>query len=327
MSKGKVVVLGVNGHIGHAVAQAFVNAGWDVTGMARSDKHKTPGVRYVKGDSDSVEDMRRAIGDTEVVVNALNMQYDQWFEGRMEAQMGRVLEAMGKTGKTMLFPGNIYNFAADSDVLTPELPQNPPTPRGAVRVRVEQMFQDAAARGDLQVIMLRAGDFYGPKVTGDWFDQVMMTSIKSRKVSLMGTAGVGHSWAYLPDLGRAFEALAAVRSTLGEFERFNFAGNHVTPEQMGAAIQNAAPVPLKIGRMPFIFLRAYGLVDPIVREVAKMRYIWKNPLRLTDPRLDALLGPDFNTPFDQAVAATVQPFFDRAGLEPQSSANTLRSLA
>src|SRR3982750_1524917 len=78
MNKGKVVVLGANGHIGHAVAQAFVNAGWDVTGMARSDKH-APGVRFVKGDSDSVEDMRRAIGDAEIVVNALNMRYDQWF--------------------------------------------------------------------------------------------------------------------------------------------------------------------------------------------------------------------------------------------------------
>ncbi len=326
-SKGKIVVLGVNGHIGHAVAQAFVAAGWDVTGMARTDKHKTPGVRYVAGNSDSVEDMRRAIGDAEVVVNALNMQYDQWFEGRMEAQMARVLAAIGTTGKTMLFPGNIYNFAAGSDVLTPDLPQNPPTPRGAVRVRVEQMFADAAGRGDLQVIILRAGDFFGPNVTADWFDQVMMTGIKSRKVSLMGTMGVGHSWAYLPDLARAFEALAAVRTTLGEFERFHFAGYHVTPEQMGAAIQTAAQVPLKIGRMPFIFLRAYGLIDPIVREVAKMRYIWKNPLKLTDPRLDALLGPDFGTPFERAVAATVQPFFRQAGLEAQSSANVLRRLA
>ena len=54
MSKGKVVVLGLNGHIGHAVAVAFRDAGWDVAGMARSDRHRTPGIRYVQGDSDSV---------------------------------------------------------------------------------------------------------------------------------------------------------------------------------------------------------------------------------------------------------------------------------
>src|SRR6185369_1095796 len=68
MSKGKVVVLGLNGHIGQAVAKAFVTQGWDVTGMARADKYRTPGIRFVAGNSDSVEDMRRAIGDAEVVV-------------------------------------------------------------------------------------------------------------------------------------------------------------------------------------------------------------------------------------------------------------------
>ena len=326
-SKGKIVVLGVNGHVGHAVAQAFVNAGWDVTGMARSDKQKIAGVRYVQGDSDSVEDMRRAIGDTQIVVNALNMRYDQWFEGRMEAQMARVLEAMGKTGKTMLFPGNIYNYAANSDVLSPDLPQNPPTPRGAVRVRVEQMFRDAAARGDLQVIILRAGDFYGPNVSGDWYDQLIMPMVKWRRLFVPGTRNVGHSWAYLPDLGRAFEALASVRATLGAFENFHFAGHHVTPEQLREALRQAAPVPVAISYFPYILLDSWGLFDPIIREVTKMRYIWRNRLELSDDRLDALLGPDFNTPFERAVAATAQPFFQKAGLESQSSADGLRRLA
>jgi len=38
MSKGKVVILGVTGHVGQVVAQAFVAKGWDVTGMTRSDR-------------------------------------------------------------------------------------------------------------------------------------------------------------------------------------------------------------------------------------------------------------------------------------------------
>lgn len=327
MSKGKVTVLGVNGHIGLAVAKAFVAQGWDVIGMARADKHQTPGVRFVQGDSDSVADMRRAIGDAEVVVNALNLPYDKWFNGAMEAQMARVAEAMGSSGKTMLFPGNIYNFAADCDVLTPDLPQNPPTPRGAVRVRVEAMFEAAAKRGDFQVLILRAGDFYGPGSEGDWFDQIIMREIKARKVSLQGTPGIGHSWAYLPDLARAFEALAAVRGTLGGFERLHFAGHFATPEQMGAAIAKAAPVRLKSGMFPFWMLQVYGLIDPVIREVVKMRYIWEHPLRLTDTRLDDILGAGFNTPFDVAVAATVGPFFERAGLESQFSPNGARRFA
>src|SRR4051812_6563341 len=102
MSKGKVTVLGVNGHIGRAAAAAFVQAGWEVTGMARTDKH-LPGVGFIKGNSDSVADMRAAIGDADVVVNTLNLPYHTWFNGRMQAQMGRVIEALGTSGKTLLF--------------------------------------------------------------------------------------------------------------------------------------------------------------------------------------------------------------------------------
>jgi nucleoside-diphosphate-sugar epimerase len=316
MGKGKVTVLGVNGHIGKEVARAFVAAGWEVTGMARSDRHELPGVRFLRGDSDSVADMTAAIGDAEVVVNALNMRYDRWFGGAMEAQMGRVLAAMGTSGKTMLFPGNIYNFAASQRVLAPDTPQRPETPRGAIRVRVEEMFRAAAERGDVQVAILRAGDFYGPGTTSDWFDQIMFREAQAGKVSVVGADGVGHSWAYLPDLARAFEALAAVRGTLGAFERFHFAGNFVTPAQMGAAIAKAAPVPVKVSRFPWVLLHLLGVVDPVVRNVARMGYLWRHPLELRDARLDALLGGDFATPFEEAVAATVRPFFRALEAEP-----------
>jgi nucleoside-diphosphate-sugar epimerase len=309
MSKREVVILGVNGHIGQAVARAFVDNGWDVTGMARTDKHKVPGVRFVAGDSDSVEDMRRAIGDAPVVVNALNLPYHQWDKGRMEAQMSRVVAALGTTGRTVLFPGNIYNFSGSDRRVTPDLEQQPQTPRGAIRVRVEQLFEAAAARGDIQAIILRAGDFYGPGSSNDWFDLAMFREVKKGRVATMGAPGIGHSWAYLPDLARAFEALASMRATLGAFERFHFAGHFVTPEQMRSAIERAAPVPVAVRPFPLWLMKLVGLVDPIMWETGKMAYLWRRPMELADPRLDTLLGKGFGTPFEVAVAATIRPFF------------------
>ena len=57
-------------------------------------------------------------------------------------------------------------------------------------------------------------------------------------------------------------------------------------------------------------LAVIGLFNPVMREVGKMRYQWQNPMRLVDPRLDAVLGPDFATPYDKAIAAAVTPFFN-----------------
>jgi len=309
MNMSTITVLGINGHIGHAVADAFVAAGWQVTGFGRSNKRPIPGVRFVQGDAESVEDMRRAIGDSEVVFNGLHLPYHQWTEGRMEALHTRIIEAMGTDGKTMLFPGTIYNYAATDRYVTPDLPQRPEKERGEIRKRSEELLQAAAARGDIQAIVLRAGDFYGPGTTGDWFDQGILREARKGKVALIGTPGIGHSWAYLPNLARAFEKLAWHRKALAPFENFHFAGNFVTPEQMGAAIAAAAPVPVKLGYFPRILFTLMGLTDPIMRDIARMGYLWNNAMELKDARLDTLLGPQFSTPFEEAIAQTVRPFF------------------
>lgn len=306
MSKGKVVVLGLNGHIGKEVAKAFVAAGWDVTGMARTDKHRLPGVRYVRGDAESVEDMRRAIGEQEVVINALNLPYASWDRGRKEAQMARVLEAMGTNGKTMLFPGNIYNYSATDRYVTPDLPQRPQTPRGEIRKRIEDSYRAAAERGDLQVIILRAGDFFGPDCEGDWFDHVILKEVGKGQIQTLGKPGVGRSWAYLPDLARAFEALASMRSSLAALENFHFAGHFATPEQLEAAVRKALPGPVTSSTFPLWLLHVLGLVSRDMREIAKMDYIWRHPMELSDERLTSLLGPGFDTPFEIAMVATVR---------------------
>jgi hypothetical protein len=49
-----------------------------------------------------------------------------------------------------------------------------------------------------------------------------------------------------------------------------------------------------------------GLVNPVMRDIYRMRYIWQNEMELVDPRTDAVLGPDFGTPLEVAVAATLE---------------------
>ena len=89
-----IIILGINGHIGNAVARAFVAAGYAVTGFGRSNRHPIPGVTFIKGDAEDVAQMRAAIGDTDLVVNALNLPYHQWDKGRKEAQTERVIAAL-----------------------------------------------------------------------------------------------------------------------------------------------------------------------------------------------------------------------------------------
>ena len=166
-----------------------------------------------------------------MVVNCLNLRYDQWDKGRLEGQVARVVEAMGTSGKTLMHPGSIYNYPAAAGAIGPYDPQIPATPRGALRIAVEQLMETAAHRGDMQTIIIRAGDFYGPDCTGDWFEQAILREAAKGKAAQLGKPGVGHTWAYLPDLAKAFVRVAEMKHTLGAVERFHFAGDFVTPER------------------------------------------------------------------------------------------------
>jgi nucleoside-diphosphate-sugar epimerase len=309
MSKGNVTVLGINGHIGHHAAQAFARAGFTVSGFGRSNRLPLENVTFIKGDAGSLDDLRAAIAGADIVVNALNLPYDKWDKGRAEAQLATVISAMGESGKTLMFPGNIYNYAATDRRISPSTPQRPQTPRGAIRVRQEEMLAAASRAGKFQTIIIRAGDFYAPDNTGDWYDQAMMMEARKGKVYHMADLRLGHAWAYLPDLGRAFAMLGERRAGFGAFENFHFAGHYVTHGALMDAIVKAAPVPLKVTPLPWLILQAMGLANGVLREVVKMRYLWNNPMELVDARLDAILGPDFGTPFAVAVAETVKPFF------------------
>jgi nucleoside-diphosphate-sugar epimerase len=284
---------------------AFRDAGWSVTGLGRTNRKPVNGTLFVAGDADDVEVVRAAIADADVVVHALHLRYDQWGNGRSEKQLQVVIDALGNSGKTLLFPGTIYNYRAGDRTISPATRQSAEAPRGEIRIRLETLLREASAAGKFQTIILRGGDFFGPGNRGEWFEAAMLMDVAKGKIYHMGGLSTRHSWAYLPDLSRAFAVLAEKREALGKFENFHFAGHWVSHGQMMGAIQTALPGKVAVSPLQWWMIRAVGLFNPVMRDIYRMRYLWVNEMELVDPRLDAILGPDFGTPFEEAVAATV----------------------
>ncbi|MBU1174782.1 MAG: hypothetical protein KKH72_05210 [Alphaproteobacteria bacterium] len=302
-----VTILGINGRIGHQAARAFLAAGWQVTGLGRADRTGLAGITFIAGDADSSADVARAAAPSEVVLDAVNLPYDKWDRGRFEMSLSARLAGLEGSGKTLLYPGNIYNYAAQTHVLTPGTAQHPARDKGEIRVRLEGMMQKASHHG-LKVVILRAPDFFGPGAKGTMFDLVMLKNIEKGVLAYPGDPGIGHSWAYLPDLARAFVRLAEERQGLESFERFHFAGHFKTGHELRASAERGLGRKLELRQENWLVYRLIGLFVPIVREIVKMSYLWQNPHRLEDPRLDALLGPDFLTPFDEALAKTLKSY-------------------
>jgi nucleoside-diphosphate-sugar epimerase len=257
------------------------------------------------------DDVMHAAEGCSVIVHAVNPPgYRDW-EKLVLPMMDNTVAAATAQRATIVLPGTVYNFGPDAfGVLREDSPQHPLTRKGAIRVQLEQRLEDASRQG-ARVIIVRAGDFFGPKLGNSWFAQGMLKPGQPvTSIANPADAGVGHQWAYVPDVARTMVELLARREVLGPFERFHMAGHwDATGLQMAEAIQRVVArrtgkTP-RITRTPWWLLRLIAPFVTTLRELLEMRYLWKQPVQMINSRLLQVLGHEPRTPLDQAVEASL----------------------
>lgn len=297
-----VLVLGANGRLGRAAVNAFAAAGWRVAAQMRRAPATPlpPGARALEAPlSDSAA---LAASGAQVVVYGVNPLYTRWDEEAMPL-LRQGLDVAERLGAHFMLPGNVYNFGEHMPALLDErTPERPTTTKGRQRAAMEA---EIAARPGLRSTVIRAGDFYGGG-TGSWLDLVIAKDLAKGKLVYPGPPDVPHAWAYLPDLARAFVAVAA-RGGAGA-QRLHFAGHTLTGRDWLAAVEQAAAglglAPARgwrHGAMPWALIRAAGLVWPMGRELAAMSYLWRVPHALDGRALERIAGPLPTTPVAGAL--------------------------
>ena len=223
-----VVILGAAGRVGDAAARAFVAAGWRVKGVARNARtaELAPGVEAVRADAFDRASLIAACRGADVILNALNPQYTEWAE-KVMPMAENVIAAAQAVGATHMLPGNVYNFGYDIAVGTREdAPEVASTEKAEIRIAMEALFREQAEKHGVQTIVLRAGDFYGGTKPQSWLDLIILSKLRKNIFMWGGPADIPHAFAYLPDLGKAFVALAEKRARTRRFRALPFRGPH-----------------------------------------------------------------------------------------------------
>ncbi len=190
------LVLGATGGIGGEVARQLRDAGWQVRALKRgtraSVEHKD-GMTWVSGDALNRQDVLDAAKGCSVIVHAVNPPgYRRWSELVLPMLDNTIAAAIAQHA-TIVLPGTIYNYGPDAfPVLTETSPQHPVTRKGAIRVELERRLLEAS-RQSARVLIVRAGDFFGPKVGNSWFSQGLVKP--GRPVKTVSNPGDRGRWA------------------------------------------------------------------------------------------------------------------------------------
>ena len=299
MSTPSVLILGAHGRFGSAAAQAFSAAGWRVFAQARRGALNIP-----LSDTGALADAARG---ARVVVHAVNPVYTRW-DSEMLPLARAGMAVAERLGATFMLPGNVYNFGAGMPALLDEhTPERPTTQKGRLRQQLEAELA-ARAAGGLKSVVIRAGDFYGHG-RGSWVDLLIAKRLAVGRLVYPGPLEVPHAWAYLPDLARAFVAVAGSEG-LAAHERLHFAGHTLTGRQMldgleAAARQLGHAGPFRRSQMAWWPLRLGGMAVPMLRELSRMAYLWQVPHALEGSRLETRIGPTASTPVELALRASL----------------------
>ena len=313
MSEPKTaLVLGATGGVGGAMARVLIARGRAVRELNRNPaqvQKPIAGVAWIGGDAMNRADVVRAAEGVDLIVHAVNPPgYRNW-PGLALPMLENTVAAAAEAGAGIFFPGTVYNFGPETFPLVAEdAPQRPITRKGRIRVAMEASLRAAADSG-VRVLILRAGDFFGPDSIGNsWFGTAMIKPGRPvRSVTYPGRHKVGHAWAYLPDFAETAMRLIERAHDLPDFAVFHFGGHWFAPGiGIAEAVRAVVGDPdLPIRRFPWLLVKLASPFVETFREMLEMAYLWRMPLQLDNRRLLGFLGEEPHTPTVEAIRATL----------------------
>lgn len=311
------LVLGATGGIGGTLARRLHSDGWQVRALHRhaAEAARAAGadrLQWLQGDAMQRADVVSAVlqgTPASLIVHAVNPPgYRNW-DQLVVPMIDNSIAAARASGARILLPGTIYNYGPDAlPALTESSPQNPLTRKGAVRVTLEQRLRLAADEG-VRSLIVRAGDFFGPHAGNSWLSQGLVKPGRDiTGITYPGKPGLGHQWAYLPDVAETMLQLINKPEALATFDTFHMQGHwdHDGSRMIAAIRQALAKPQLPVRSFPWWLLPLAAPLVPFFRELKEMRYLWQQPVYMNNAKLCSVLGSEPHTPLAEAMRTTLK---------------------
>ncbi|MGE5619970.1 MAG: NAD-dependent epimerase/dehydratase family protein [Sphingomonadaceae bacterium] len=305
------VVFGATGALGAAVVRRLADQGETVRAVVRDlDLAKEilpPSAGIVVADVLVPKKARAACEGATIVYHCVNVRYSLW-EKLMPTITDNILDAAGKAGARLVFPGNVYGYGPFQRIpATEEHPLDATSKKGRLRNRLEQRLMQAHQAGDVPVVIPRLPDFYGPNVVNPLVGPIFRQALAGKTATWPGSLDALHDLLFIDDAANACVLLGSRKDAYGEVWHVPGAGP-LTGRQFLEMVFHAAGAPPSIKAIGRFLFRFFGLLIPDAGEMTEILYQFEKPMVLDGGKFSRAF-PDFRyTPHEEAVAATLEWF-------------------
>jgi nucleoside-diphosphate-sugar epimerase len=199
---------------------------------------------------------------------------------------------------------NLYGYGPHDGPLTEDLPMRPTTRKGTVRAELWRSLDEASARGELEMAVVRASDFVGPGIEGSAFGTRFFDPLRRGKpAQTMGDVDALHSVTFVPDLAEALVRVAEDDTSWGRAWHAPCAPA-VTQRRLAEIAAATIGKPGAIRSTPVWMLRGLGVFVKPVGEMAEMRYEFEHDFVVDSSAFTGHFAMEA-TPLDEALAVVM----------------------
>jgi nucleoside-diphosphate-sugar epimerase len=314
MGEDRLHIVFGTGQVGSALAARLAELGLAVRAVSRNRPATlADGVDWRAADVSDPEAATDAAKGAAVVYQCVNAPYTQWPELFPPLQRG-VLAAAERNGALLVALENLYGYGpTGGKPMTEDLPLAAMTVKGRTRAAMTAELLAAATAGRIRLAIGRASDFFGPGVTAGSTlgERVFGNALAGRRADFIGNPDLPHTYSYVPDIAAGLAILGTDPRAAGQV--WHLPGPQtVTTRALLDLVAAEVGHPVAIRALPNLAVRALGLVNPMMRELAEMAYEFDQPFILDTSKYQSAFGAA-SAPLADAIAATVAWYRTRPG--------------
>lgn len=300
-------ILGANGIIAQELSRALAAHVSGIRQVSRNPRRVNQTDEPFPADLLDSKATANAVAGSDVAYLVAGLQYSAsvWQE-QWPRVMRNVIDACKLHRTRLVFFDNVYAYGRVDGVMTEETTFNPASKKGEVRAKIATMLLDEMRSGNLQAMIVRAADFYGPGAVQSFPHATVFERLKAGKTpQWIGNPNAVHTFTFTPDAGRAVALLGTSSEAFDQTWHLPTTKEALTGADFVRLACDLAGRPNKLQVAPRWMLKLMGLFMPVLRENDEMMYQFEYDYRFDSSKIESAFGLQ-PTPYMQGIAVSLK---------------------
>ena len=267
-------ILGAGGIIATETARELTRYTKNIRLVSRHPQKVNERDELITADLLQASQVLDAVKGSGIVYLAAGLPYKKkLWQKQWPVVMKNVIEACKAHHARLVFFDNIYMYGRVIGSMTEETPYHPASIKGQVRAEIATMILQEVQKGNLEALIARAPEFYGPGKTLSVVNAMVFDNIrKGKKLQWVFNDSFLRTWIYTPDAGKATALLGNTPGAFNQTWHLPCPQQYMNGKEFISLASSIYGKELKYTVLSKWMIVMAGLFNPYARELVEMLY-------------------------------------------------------